>query len=147
MTPPDLEGTWSLESCLFEYDDGRITYPVGHDVTGVIVYSRGRVSVMFGARDRTPFALTNPYSSTEAERAAAFLGFFAYSGTYDVVGDLVVHHVDICHFPNWEGVDQHRSARLDGDRLLLEGRAGEGTPRASTMRLVWTRMEPHQPLR
>jgi hypothetical protein len=146
MKPEDFEGSWSLESCLIEYDDGRIAYPVGPDVTGVIAYQRGRVSVMFGSRDRARFTHTNPFVSTDAERAAAFLAFFAYSGTYDVVDDVVVHHVDICLFPNWEGADQHRTARLDGDRLRLEGRSGEGTPRASTMRLIWQRMAPHQPL-
>jgi hypothetical protein len=147
MTPLDLEGTWSLESYLIEYDDGRVTYPLGPDVTGVIAYQQGRVSVLLGARERARFAHANPYSSTEVERAAAFQGFFAYAGTYDVDGDVVRHHVDVCQFPNWEGADQVRRATLDGDRLCLEGRASEGTPRASTLRLVWQRLAPDQPLR
>ena len=146
MTPQDFEGTWSLESYRVDYDDGRVAYPFGDDVTGVISYQQGRVSVIFGSCDRPRFAHDSPQFSTDAERSAAGQGFFAYSGTYDVVDNVVVHHIDICLFPNWVGDDQFRTARFDGDLLRLEFRAGEETSRASTLRLVWKRMAPHQPL-
>jgi len=112
----------------------------------VIAYQQGRVSVIFGSSDRPRFAHESPQFSTDAERAAAGQHFFAYSGTYDVVDNVVTHHIDLCLFPNWVGEDQSRTARFDGDLLRLEFRGGEGTARASTLRLVWKRLAPHAQL-
>ena len=52
---------------------------------------------------------------------AAYLGYIAYFGTYEVAPDgrSVVHHVEGALNPAWVGGDQVRQLRFDGDRLVL----------------------------
>src|SRR4029079_16352132 len=52
---------------------------------------------------------------------AAYLGYIAYFGTYEIAADgkSVVHHVEGALNPGWVGGDQVRALRFDGDRLVL----------------------------
>ena len=52
---------------------------------------------------------------------AAYLGYIAYFGTYEVAadGESVVHHVQGALNPAWVGGDQVRKLRFDGERLVL----------------------------
>ena len=52
---------------------------------------------------------------------AAYIGYIAYFGTYDVAADgaSVVHHVEGSLNPDWVGGEQVRTLRFDGERLVL----------------------------
>ncbi len=51
--------------------------------------------------------------------------FMAYSGTYEVEGTTVRHHLDLSLIADWEGSELKRSFVLDGDRLTLVSPEGD----------------------
>ena len=50
---------------------------------------------------------------------ALFDTMFAYSGSYTVETDRIVHHVDISWNEAWSGTDQVRFCTVNGDTLTL----------------------------
>jgi hypothetical protein len=87
--------------------DGRLTYDAAGNMTGQVMRpDRARVERGDG--------------STQQVRAA-YAGYIAYFGTYEVAADnrSVVHHVQGALNPGWVGGDQVRSLQFDGDRLVL----------------------------
>ena len=52
---------------------------------------------------------------------AAYMGYIAYFGTYEVAPDgcSVVHHVEGALNPAWVGGQQVRAMRFEGERLIL----------------------------
>ena len=57
---------------------------------------------------------------TDEERAAAFRSTLAYSGKYRTEGNKIVIKVDIAADESWNGTEQVRYFRLEGDRLHIE---------------------------
>ncbi len=116
MATNPLIGTWRLVSYHSKTADGRMLYPYGMQVAGFITYTpEGRMAVAFGKADRPRFASGDRVGATSEEKAAAYDTFFAYAGTYEFLGDRVVHHVEVCLFPNWVGTDLTRFVALEGD--------------------------------
>jgi hypothetical protein len=68
-------------------------------------------------RSRSP----DPFGASPDEIVAAWMGFISYAGTYEIDDSRsrVLHHVEICSFPNWVGTSQERFYEFDGDRLVL----------------------------
>ena len=58
---------------------------------------------------------------TDEEKVALFDTMVAYSATYTVEQDSVIHHVDAAWNPTWIGSNLVRPFKLDGDRLLISG--------------------------
>jgi hypothetical protein len=56
---------------------------------------------------------------TDEEAAAAFRTMFAYTGFYRLEGDKWTTKVDVAWNPAWDGTEQVRSFKLDGDRLQV----------------------------
>jgi len=59
--------------------------------------------------------------------------YVSYAGTYKIVGDTVVHHVQASLYPDWVGTDLVRSYVFSDNRLTLRA---EDPPNA-TQELVW----------
>jgi hypothetical protein len=51
--------------------------------------------------------------------AAAYKGFFSYSGRYELRGDSVLQEIMHCKQPDWRGQTIGRRFRRDGDTLVL----------------------------
>lgn len=119
MTSP--VGIWHLTSWTIEADDGSQTRrPFGEDCRGIVIYTpEGWVSVHIQPSERAAFGGTDLWSGTDAEKAAALDSYIGYSGTYEWLGDRVVHHVQFAMVPYWVGTDLNRDAVLDGDELTL----------------------------
>jgi hypothetical protein len=110
-----LVGAWRLVSWENRAADGQVTYPVGTDALGYLLYSPdGCFSVTISRRDRAGFAAGDLLSGTSEEQARAVEGVVAYAGRYSLHGDLVIHHVELSLFPNWVGSDQQRWVELAG---------------------------------
>ena len=56
---------------------------------------------------------------TDQERAYLFKTMLAYSGTYDLDGKTLTHHIDVSWNQIWEGTNAVRNATLEGRRLVL----------------------------
>lgn len=126
---PSLLGTWRLLSYEARDPQGRVQYPLGENVSGLLIYDGGgNMSAHVMKNDRTCFAAKDPARGTNAELHAAFEDYGSYFGTYtiDRARQTVTHHVRGAWYPNWIGHDQLRHFKFDGSRLLL-----------STPPLIW----------
>jgi hypothetical protein len=115
-----LVGSWELVSFTERRADGESFDVWGPNPKGWITYlESGHMSVLFASTARARF--TGAWQDVTAQQKAAnYDAMVAYSGRYTDFGDRVVHHVDVCWIPNWEGRDLERFITyLDGDRVLL----------------------------
>jgi hypothetical protein len=86
---------------------GRLTYDAAGKMTGQVMRpGRARVEVGIG--------------NAQSVRAA-YIGYIAYFGAYEVAADgaTVVHHVEGALNPEWVGGTQVRKLRFEGERLVL----------------------------
>jgi hypothetical protein len=119
---PSLLGTWRLVSYEARDSEGRVQYPLGENVSGLLVYDvGGNMSAHVMKSDRPFFAGKDPARSTNAELRAAFKDYGSYFGTYtvDQARQTVTHRVQGAWYPNWIGHDQVRHFKFDGRRLVL----------------------------
>lgn len=117
-----LVGAWRLVSYeIRPRDGGTITYPLGRDARGWILYTPdGYMSAQLMAAGRPPYADGDLQGGSVEERAAAAHGYIAYSGPFNVDDDgTLTHEMDVSLYPNWIGNVQQRVVSLDGDRLQL----------------------------
>ena len=93
--------------------------------------------------DRPLFVSGDSGRGTPEEIKAAFEGFCAYCGTYEIDEKLgmVTHHVDSHSFPNWVGTDQQRLFGLDGRRLTLRTARLLDDGRTVSLVAVWERVD------
>jgi hypothetical protein len=141
LTAADLIGSWLLRSWVLTLDDGSRETPFGAEPQGLVVYTTdGRMITTIGSRER-PSAGTDLSSGDDAARLKAIKTFIAYSGTFTIDRDDVVHTVEMSLDPAWIGTQQRRHVELsDGGRtlilstdpLLVVGRRGRH-------RLTWKR--------
>jgi hypothetical protein len=100
------------------------------------------MSVEIMAAHRAPYHDADAFGGTPAERSEAISTYLSYSGPFEVLADqdTVIHHIQICSFPNWIGNAQVRFANLDGDLLTLSTKpmTFQGVERSA--HLVWERV-------
>jgi len=111
----NLIGTWRLLSCVMEdVETGKRNAVWGEHPNGSLVLTpTGRWIVVQTAERRA-------VPQTDEERAAAFRSMLAYSGRYRTDGDKIIITVDVAWDEGWNGTEQVRSFRLDGDKLHIE---------------------------
>lgn len=113
-------GTWRLVSYRWIDDDGRVTFPYGHAPVGYLIYTDdGHMAVNFMSASRRRFLAGRFSDATGEEQRRAKKTYQAYSGTYEVRDDKMIHHVEVSLFPNWVGMDQERYFELADNRLCL----------------------------
>lgn len=122
-------GTRARENQLGEHPDGYLTY--GAD---------GRVLVLF-VSDEQPRPRAEP---TDNERVALHKTMLSYGGTYSLLPDRVVHHIDISWDGRRLGTDQVRFYTLSGDTLVLKTEPNRGlvNDREGVGYLTFTRVAP-----
>jgi hypothetical protein len=119
---PSLAGTWRLISYQARDSDGRVQYPMGENVSGLLIYDAGgNLSAHVTRNDRPFFGAEDPACATDAELRASFNDYGSYFGTYtiDRAKQTVTHHVRGAWYPNWIGHDQVRCFKFDDGRLVL----------------------------
>ena len=138
----DLFGTWRLLSFELRASEGASSQPFGSDPRGVLVYdSAGNFSVQLANSGRPEFASGDMQDGTADEIRAAYTGYIAYIGAYDVneTEGYLIHNVDVSLFPNWQGVLQQRFFALSADTLTLTTPPTPFGGRDVTGVLVWER--------
>ncbi len=138
-------GAWRLVS--FEQPDsnGRIRPVWGAKPLGLVIYQEdGTMAAQLFDERRPPLQAAGERTSSEAAKAAAFVGLSAYYGTYtiDSVGKQVTHHVEGAWNADWIGRDVVRAYRfLDDNHLELRPvRSPTGKTVTSGAVLVWERV-------
>ena len=80
-----LVGAWRLAEFSVTAQDGTVTYPMGDDVEGLIIYTPdGYMSAQLMKHGRPPYASEELTNGTLEEEAAAAAGYIAYSGQFYV---------------------------------------------------------------
>jgi hypothetical protein len=117
----ELQGSWLLVHWRRTAPDGTVSYPLGTDAEGLLVYAAdGHMSVMMTGADRKAIEGGDPLGGPVDERAAAYSTSLAYFGTYETDGRTVVHHVQSSLYPNWSNTVQSRPiVDRDGQLVLL----------------------------
>lgn len=119
-TAGSLVGSWLLTRWDFTVDGVPRGYPMGEDAQGQIIYGTdGYMSAILMMRDRPRSEAPHFHQASAQERELAALGYVSYGGTWELRGNLVVHHVSFALFPNWIGTDLVREVSWDGDNLVL----------------------------
>jgi hypothetical protein len=133
--PSELIGNWKLVS--WQVIAGNETQnPFGLHPKGCLIVTReGRAVAITTADNRKA-------GSTDAERAALQKSMLAYSGKYRLEGDDFITTVDISWNENWNGTEQRRHYRIEGDTLFIETAPAPSILAPGTTdfrRLVWER--------
>ena len=115
LTKDALLGAWRMTSWTYEIvGTGEKRDALGADPRGWIVYSPKRVMVLVLKSDRKKPAGLVP---TPDEKLALYDTMFAYSGTYTVKSDRVIHHLDMSWNEAWTGTEQVRFCKIEGNIL------------------------------
>lgn len=114
-------GAWKLES--FNVDEGKSSEKPrwGPDPAGYLMYTENErmAAVLMGTHRPTlkpPQSVGAPASGACVESVADFL---AYAGRYEIKGDRVFHHVEVCVFTNLVGTTLERQFGITGDTLTI----------------------------
>ncbi|MCI3273533.1 lipocalin-like domain-containing protein [Streptomyces cylindrosporus] len=133
-----LLGAWRLVTWQSVDTAGSVSYPLGEDAVGQLMYTAtGHVSAQL-VRARMPrFASDDWRRATAEERAAAWPGYFGYFGTFtlDTDADTVIHHIESSWFPNLVGTRQVRHYRFEDGRLVLDADTSWGQ-----VRIIWEKL-------
>ena len=140
-------GTWELVSYTAQdTHSGPITYPLGPDALGLIMYTAdGYMSAQIMRRDRPAFDRPETDGGTREQAAAAAAGYLAYSGpfTVDESTGIVHHEVTVSLLPNWLNQTQLRHSKLDADHLTLSAITAPADGIETISTLVWKRAPEH----
>jgi hypothetical protein len=142
----DLVGTWRLRSWKNVGIDGSAVAPLGENPLGFIMYSSdGYVSVAAMAAQRAPHGAPGALGGSSEASRASVSDYISYSGRYEVRAedDVVIHHIEVCLYPNGIGTSQMRFVKLDGNVLTLttEPMIVQGVDRSTIV--VWDRVGEH----
>lgn len=120
MASNPLLGTWRLLSAELTSPEGQVVFPYGIGPVGYLIYSEdGYMSANIMRAGRAKYASGSPVLATPEEKLAAYDGYSSYSGRYEIHGAKVLHHVEVCLYPDWVGTPQERLMDLKGNRLTL----------------------------
>ena len=139
-----LFGTWKLVSSVGHWSDGRVTYPYGENPEGMLVYdAQGHFSGQIQGQGRPLFESGNLLKGAPEEIKAAFEGYVAYYGTYEVNEEAasLTHHVQGSLFPNWVGNTQTRLYEFKDEKLSLTTLPFVGKRNQLTLTLLWERSD------
>lgn len=114
-----LVGNWTLVSYDAIAPDGTRSLPFGEAVGRLSYDEHGHMSGQVMRPGRAPVVLGEGGAQ---QVRAAYTGYIAYFGTYEVSADgtTVTHHVQGALNPAWVGGVQVRRLRFDGDLLELQ---------------------------
>lgn len=136
-----LVGHWKLVSFVEQGSDGQWFNALGPGIKGCISYwPTGHMQVINGTGDRP--RLSGTWASVpDADKAQCLDRMVAYSGRFTIQGERLLHHVEVCWIPNWEGRDLVRLPSFPAPNQLLlctEGTA-RGRPQPQ-QQVLWERV-------
>jgi hypothetical protein len=148
-----LVGVWELVSYEDHRPNGEVLYGWGRHPSGVLTYSAGgRMTVQFMRDPRATFAAGRVWgrdnqqllpTATAAEVRAAYTGYYAYFGTYDVDerARTVTHHIKSSLRSHEVGADNVRSFEISGNELMLRLTVVADSGEERRRLIVWRRAE------
>jgi hypothetical protein len=153
MSDERFVGTWKLKSVVKKSAAGRVSKPFADNPLGYISYmpdgfmhailmksGRNLVGVspeeLSDAARTKKLMMSGKYIMAGIRYVKAMTSFLSYCGTYEIRGNIVVHHVKAAMVPDWIGTDLTREFVFSGNTLTLTARDNAG----NVMDLVWERV-------
>jgi hypothetical protein len=131
-----LVGTWKLVSWQVIVENKPSREVFGAHPKGFLILTReGRSIVLTTAENRRG-------GMGDVERAALHKSMLAYSGKYRVEGKDFITVVDVSWNEEWNGTEQRRHFRIEGDRLFIESAPAPSIVlpgKTDFRRIVWER--------
>ena len=131
-----LAGTWKLVSWQVITENEAPQNVFGEHPKGYLVLTpEGRSIVLTTAENRQS-------GMTDAARAALHKSMLAYSGKYRVEGHDFVTVVQVSWNEEWNGTEQRRHFRIEGDKLFIESAPAPSIifpGKTDFRRIIWTR--------
>jgi hypothetical protein len=131
-----LAGTWRLVSWQVIVENEPPQNVFGAHPKGFLVLTREGRSIVVTTAENRRAGMGNP------ERAALHKSMLAYSGRYRIEGNDFITIVDVSWNEEWNGTEQRRHFRVEGDKLLIESAPGPSiiSPgKTDFRRIVWQR--------
>lgn len=129
-------GTWKLVSWQIIAENEPPTNLFGPHPKGYLVLTpEGRSIVLTTAEDRHP-------GMGDQERAALHKSMVAYTGRYRIEGHDLITTVEVSWNEEWNGTEQRRHFRIEGNKLFIESAPGPSIVfpgRTEIRRIVWER--------
>lgn len=131
-----LVGTWKLVSWQVIVENQPPQNEFGEHPKGFAVLTRGgRLVVLTTAENRRA-------GMSDTERAALHKSMVACSGKYRVEGHDFITTVEVSWNEAWNGTEQRRHFRIEGDKLFIETAPAPSIlfpGKAEVRRIVWER--------
>jgi hypothetical protein len=134
--PDGLIGNWKLVSWQVIAEDGTAQDVFGAKPKGYLVLTREGRSIVVTTADGRQAGMG------DSHRAALHKSMLAYSGRYRVEGDDFITTVEVSWNEAWNGREQRRHFRIDGDKLFIESAPAPSIihpGKADFRRIVWER--------
>jgi Lipocalin-like domain len=134
--PNSLIGSWKLISWQVIAEDGTVHDIYGAKPKGYLVLTREGRSIVVTTADGRKAGMS------DAERAALHKSMLAYSGRYRIEGNDFVTTVEVSWNEAWNGSEQRRHFRIEGNRLFIESAPAPSiilAGKTDFRRIVWER--------
>jgi hypothetical protein len=112
---PNLFGAWNLVKIQIETEQGaeRVDLYGANPIGRLILCESGHMMALVTAAGRCD-------TKDQSDSAELFGSMMAYSGSYRLEGgDKFITTVDVAWHPAWNGTEQTRFYKLDGDNLSI----------------------------
>jgi hypothetical protein len=132
----DLIGNWKLVSWQVIVENEPPQNVFGANPKGYLILTREGRSIVVTAADNRKSGMG------DAERAALHKSMLAYGGKYRIGGNDFITLVDVSWNEAWNGTEQRRHFRIEGDKLFIESEPASSIVfpgKTDFRRIVWER--------
>jgi Lipocalin-like domain len=136
QTDNALVGTWKLVSWQVIVENEAPHNVFGASPKGYLVLTREGRSIVVTTADNRRGGMG------DAERAALHKSMLAYSGKYRIEDNDFITLVDVSWNEDWNGTEQRRHYRIEGDKLFIESAPAPSIVfpgKTDFRRIVWQR--------
>jgi hypothetical protein len=116
-----IEGSWLLVSMTYKDDEGKEVDLYGKSPLGILTYDEnGYMNAQMGYSNRQNFRHQSLGEGSMDEITNAYKTYMAYYGKYyEKEPGMIIHQVEGCLFPNWQGKEEIRYARIEDGLLVI----------------------------
>ena len=132
----DLIGNWKLVSWQVIVENEPPQNVFGSNPKGYLILTREGRSIVVTTADNRKIGMG------DAERAALHKSMLAYSGKYRIESNDFITLVDVSWNEAWNGTEQRRHFRIEGDKLFIESEPAPSIVfpgKTDFRRIVWER--------
>jgi hypothetical protein len=117
----EIMGSWILKSMTFNDNDGKEVDLYGKSPMGILTYDKsGYMNAQMGYCNRQNFQHQSLGEGSTEEITNAYKTYMAYYGKYyEKEPGMIIHKVEGCLFPNWQGKEEIRYARIEDGLLII----------------------------